>query len=211
METEERILSAAREVILERGVDGARMEEIAHRARVNKALLHYYFGSKEGLCREILRRAMRELVARLSAEVAADLPFPAALERFVSQYLDFVAANRRLAHLVLWELGRGGEELAEVFRDAFRDGGQPENPLVALFRRASERGEIRPVDPVHAALSLVGACLFPILARDIVPIIACTEFPLETDFLEERKRHILDVFWNGLRPEVRCCQREAVP
>ena len=47
--TEEKILKAAIDVFLEKGYDGARMKDIADRAKINKALLHYYFRSKENL------------------------------------------------------------------------------------------------------------------------------------------------------------------
>jgi len=51
-----RILDAAREVFVERGLDGARMQDIADKAGINKALLHYYFRNKEKLFELILKK-----------------------------------------------------------------------------------------------------------------------------------------------------------
>lgn len=198
-ETELRILSAAREVLLERGVDGARTEEIARRAGVNKALLHYYFGTKQNLCLGVLRQAARELFDRALAAIQPQLPFRQALEGFVNEYVDYVAKNHRLTRLVLWELGRGGQTLVDVFREIMREKGDRVNPLIVLFQRAVERGEIRPIDPVQAALSLIGACVFPFLARDVAPVLANVSDVLDAEFLAERKKHIVDLFCAGLR------------
>ncbi|MDZ7372692.1 MAG: TetR family transcriptional regulator [candidate division KSB1 bacterium] len=209
MDTEKRILEAAREVLLERGVDGARMEEIARRAGVNKALLHYYFGSKQDLCLRVLREALRELLQRAFEASDPNRPFRQALQHFVSEYVGFVAQNHQLTQLVLWELRRRGTDLARTFRDCLEQAGWTENPLVALFRRAMERGEIRPVDPVQAALSLAATCIFPFLARDMAPITLGAGDFLDPEFLEKRKQHIVELFCEGLGAGPRCQARES--
>ena len=53
MTTEEKIVKAAEEVFMEHGFDGARMQLIADKAEINKAMLHYYFRSKEVLFEKI--------------------------------------------------------------------------------------------------------------------------------------------------------------
>lgn len=64
-QVENRILDAARAVFLKNGFDGARMQEIADKAGVNKALLHYYFRDKESMYREVFDTAMQNFRSRL--------------------------------------------------------------------------------------------------------------------------------------------------
>ncbi len=69
--TKQRILDAALHEFSAKGIAGARVEAIATRANVNKRMLYYYFGSKDGLFREILRRRVDEGAAALeSADVS---------------------------------------------------------------------------------------------------------------------------------------------
>ncbi len=70
----DRILNAAALEFAERGFAGARVDRIARRARVNKAMLYYYFGSKQALYRALLRRMFALVAARLTPLAAADAP-----------------------------------------------------------------------------------------------------------------------------------------
>src|SRR5215470_18138118 len=76
-DTEQRILDAAHAVFVRRGTAGARMQEIAAEARVNQALLHYYFRSKEQLARAAFERAGSQLMPAVIQVMASD----AALEQ----------------------------------------------------------------------------------------------------------------------------------
>src|SRR5499433_1741561 len=70
--TQERILAAALREFSEKGFAGARVDRIARRARINKRMLYHYFGNKDGLFREIMRRKLEERVAWATA--APDAP-----------------------------------------------------------------------------------------------------------------------------------------
>ena len=69
VDTETRILSAAREVFTRAGTAGARMQDIAREAGVNQALLHYYFRSKQALADRVFREAAATLFAALPAAI----------------------------------------------------------------------------------------------------------------------------------------------
>src|SRR5437870_244405 len=62
-QTQARILEAALREFAREGFAGARVDRIARRARINKRMLYHYFGDKEGLFREVLRRKIAERVA----------------------------------------------------------------------------------------------------------------------------------------------------
>jgi len=81
-----RILDAADAVFVRRGIDGARMQEIADRARVNKALLHYYFKSKAGLARAVWLRIASSFVPGVLQMLGSDLPLKDKIDGFVNAY-----------------------------------------------------------------------------------------------------------------------------
>src|SRR2546425_6419578 len=71
-DTEARILDAAHSVFVRRGTAGARMQEIAAEARVNQALLHYYFRSKDRLSKAAFERAAAQLMPVVIQVLASD-------------------------------------------------------------------------------------------------------------------------------------------
>ena len=73
-DTEERILAAAHAVFLRHGAHGARMQDIADEAGVNKALLHYYFRSKDRLAEEVFRRTFAGIIPVVMHVLGSELP-----------------------------------------------------------------------------------------------------------------------------------------
>ena len=94
--TKERILAAARREFSAKGISGARVDAIAARAKVNKRMLYYYFESKEGLFREILRRRLAEGAAKLSASNVSD---PDRLAERTAR----LPGQREYTRLTMWE------------------------------------------------------------------------------------------------------------
>src|SRR5215211_4165762 len=86
----DRILAAAALEFAARGYAGARVDRIAARARVNKAMLYYHFGSKQSLYRTLLGATFAALAARLQAIAADTSPAPAQLEGAVEAVATFV-------------------------------------------------------------------------------------------------------------------------
>src|SRR4051794_36711167 len=85
-DTKARILDAADEIFVRRGVDGARMQEIADHAGVNKALLHYHFRSKAELARAVWLRIASSFAPGILEMMTSDLPLNDKIDRFVEAY-----------------------------------------------------------------------------------------------------------------------------
>src|ERR1043165_4381438 len=92
-ETEGRILTAAQRVFIRRGTAGARMQEIAHEADVNQALLHYYFRSKERLAQAVFQQMAARLFPALIQTLASDLSIDAKIDRLVAIYIENLTGN----------------------------------------------------------------------------------------------------------------------
>jgi TetR/AcrR family transcriptional regulator len=94
--TKARILAAALREFSAKGISGARVDAIAARAKVNKRMLYYYFDSKEGLFREILRRRLHERSATLHTTGASDPDRLAARQ-------GRLADEAQYSRLLMWE------------------------------------------------------------------------------------------------------------
>src|SRR5512132_2607729 len=91
--TEQRILDAARTVFLRRGTAGARMQEIAHEAGVNQALLHYYFRSKERLSAAVFQQIASRIFPALAQTLAADISLDEKIDGIIAVYLENLSRN----------------------------------------------------------------------------------------------------------------------
>jgi TetR/AcrR family transcriptional regulator len=94
--TKQRILAAALHEFSAKGISGARVDAIAQRAKVNKRMLYYYFGSKDGLFREILRRRVDESAAALQTGDVASADRLASSQRNLASDTEYV-------RLLAWE------------------------------------------------------------------------------------------------------------
>src|SRR6478672_12686559 len=87
-DTEQRILDAAHVVFIRRGTAGARMQDIADEAGVNKALLHYYFRSKSRLADAVFQRVTSGIFVRLSETAGSDAEIEDKVRRIIAIYID---------------------------------------------------------------------------------------------------------------------------
>src|SRR5690348_17981 len=120
IETEQRILAAARAVFIRRGTAGARMQEIAAEAGVNQALLHYYFRSKDRLAEAVFQEAAGRLVPAVLRLLASDSTLEQKVEQVVHLYIDNVRQTPFIPGYILSELHHHPERLVAM-KDVIRD------------------------------------------------------------------------------------------
>jgi len=199
--TEQRILAAAAEVFLQKGKDGARMHEIARKAGINQALLHYYFRNKERLYEEVFTQKLSQFFGDFFASLSEIEDIRQLIRSFIDHYLDRLTEQPDLPRFIFWEIRQGGSVFAKVLRKYLGRKKEIQNPFVLKVQEAVSAGQIRPLDPMHMFLSLLGMCLIPFIARPILERVL-PDFPgLSAEFLETRKREIFDLVWQGIRPE----------
>jgi TetR/AcrR family transcriptional regulator len=199
--TEQRIFDAALEVFARKGRDGARMQEIADHAEINRALLHYYFRSKAQLYEAVFAHGFRQFIRSLRQSLTADLSFEDALTTFVSGYIDYIHEHQDMARLMLNECLCGGEVLLEYMGAALSEPDEfPGFLMQERIRVAQEAGEIRDQDPEHTMLTIVSACLFPFVALPTVRLFHPEVVEDFDRFVEARKRHVVQLLLGGLEP-----------
>ena len=197
-ETRERILDAAHAVFLKKGTAGSRTQEIADEAGVNKALVHYYFGTKAALADAIFDRSMGAIMPRIFGILADD---ERSLEQKVHditrEQIDFHSSRPYLAGYVVSELHAEPERVAAVFR---KRGGPPLDVLRKQLREAAKSGRIRAISAEQFVVNLMGLLVFPFALRPALSILVGIEPSGWPAFMEERKRVVPEFILAGLRP-----------
>jgi TetR/AcrR family transcriptional regulator len=162
--TEDKILQAAKNVFIAKGMEGARMQEIADEAGINKALLHYYFRSKEKLFEAIFSEIIQFAFPKLSKILRSDSDVVSRIEQFIDVYIDLLRKHPFIPGFVMKELTRDPSGLLKL---AVKFGVNPE-PVFISIQEAMDRGEIITMKPQHLAANVISMCVFPFAARPIL-------------------------------------------
>jgi AcrR family transcriptional regulator len=191
--TEEKILEAAKNVFVSKGMEGARMQEIADKAGINKALLHYYFRTKERLFEAILSEIIQFAFPKLSGILQSDKNIVTKIEEVVDAYVDLLRRHPFIPAFILKEINRDPSGLFKmVLKYGFNF-----QVIFDLIQEAIDRGEIRPIQPEHLVTNIVSLCVFPFAARPILQYVIFKENQQALDaFYAERaqvvKKFIID-------------------
>ena len=179
--TQERILKAALREFAAKGFAGARVDAIARRARINKRMLYHYFGNKDGLFREILRRKIREHAgwANIAPDDPADgLPY----------WFDVACEDREWIRLLQWEALQVGEH--RIIGEAERR--EAVEAALARFRDRQRRGLLPPdLDSGHLLLSIMAVMTFPLAFPQLTRLVV-GRGPHDPGFRKERTVFLRD-------------------
>src|SRR5690242_11540775 len=144
------ILQAAAYEFAEHGVAGARTDAIAREARVNKALLYYYFKDKETLYGAVLDDAFSGLKSAVFAVLDSHLPPREKIMAYAGAYFDFIASNQLYPRLMQREMMRAREGQSQHIDKVIKNYIRPIFSRVGeLMQKGIAEGEFRPVNPAH--------------------------------------------------------------
>jgi TetR/AcrR family transcriptional regulator len=198
-ETEQRIIDAANKVFLDKGLEGARMQEIADEAKISKALLHYYFRTKERLFDAILRNVLQYIFPKVNVIIEENIPAEELIRRFVHLYVETLSRHPFVPLFVLREMHRDPTGIFKVM-DELNISGMSKKFNELMVREIS-KGNFRKVDPHHVIVNIVALSMFPIIAAPTVKHLIYNENEEEYEkFKQERADAIIDFVLNSLRP-----------
>jgi AcrR family transcriptional regulator len=193
MKARERILKAADHVFGEMGFDAATVRKIADLSKTNKALIHYHFGSKEGLFGSVLDHYFEELSGRLQKALIGNGPLSDRLTRMFDRYLDFLEKNRAFVHIIHREIN-GGRQMERVIAHMI--------PLFQLarqgIREAYPQTRAGDLSAEHLLISAYGMIITYFTCSGIVEKLIGTD-PLSPKSLQSRKRHLYRLFETIIR------------
>ena len=165
--TEDKILEAAKNVFVSKGMEGARMQEIADEAGINKALLHYYFRTKERLFEAIFAEIIKFAFPKITRIVQSDEPLVSKIEQVIDAYIDLLIKHPFIPGFVIKELNR---DPSGLFKLVVKFGLNPQ-VIFDEIQLAMDRGEIIQMPPRHLAANIISMCVFPFAARPIISFI----------------------------------------
>lgn len=202
LSAEERILAAARKIFIKKGYDGARMQEIADEAGINKAMLHYYFRNKDLLYERIFAEFTSKLFPNINAVVNNDsLDIFEKIEKFVETYIFFLSQNPDIPVFIIGEMSKRPEVLQKVFSEKEA---KNEAPMVAKFAmelmQESAKGKIKPMNPFHFMISVVAMCAFPFAAKPMMQVFLKMSEEDFNLFLQERKKEVVAMLHSAMLP-----------
>jgi AcrR family transcriptional regulator len=194
-EARARIVKSAEQLFAARGYSGAAIRDIARSARVNSAMIHYYFGNKEGLYHTILESAALEVRQKLLSEISTANSIDENLSQFVRAYAAYIFSHPDLARILHRELLAGGPHLKEIAQQTF-----VANYAIARnwMRRGVRRKELRTIDIDLAPISLIGMILIFQIAQPIISVALGRE-RYDGEFVERIADHTVSLFLNGAR------------
>jgi TetR/AcrR family transcriptional regulator len=182
--TEEKIYEAARKVFILKGMEGARMQEIADEAGMNKALLHYYFRSKENLFAAVFKDIFTKFFDKVRYSLLSDAPAKEKLIFFTENYIDMISANPYIPQFIINEINRDPKVLKSLMFDS---GVEPEK-LLEMFEDLRSGEDSLNIDTRHIVVSILGMLIFPYAARPLLQMIYFNDNYEEYNrFLDERK------------------------
>ncbi len=203
-DTKETILKVAEELFAQKGFAGVRTHEIAERAGVNKALIYYYFESKEKLLREVLQKILFELISLSNEILAKKLSATAVLEQFYRGFFHYCARHKNFSRLTTMDLGSEGGSLRVLFENFFR-------PLfergVRFIEAATARGELRRVNARQLLITIYGMTIAYFADEKQVALLFGVEDANAEPILEERLEANLDFIFAAVGAKRRLPRR----
>jgi TetR/AcrR family transcriptional regulator len=182
--TEEKIYETARRIFILKGMEGARMQEIADGAGMNKALLHYYFRSKENLFKAVFKDIFTKFFMKIKDTLFSEVSVKEKLMVFIDNYIDLIQTNPYVPQFIINEINRDPKVLKNLM---FESGIEPQRILELFLNEAGPDNLSKP-DPRHIVISLLGMLVFPFIARPLLQMIYFNDNPeAYNQFLNERK------------------------
>ena len=195
--TEEVILQAARNVFIKKGMFGARMQDIADEAGINKALLHYYFESKDKLFEKVFMEAAGHLFPKVNEVFNSDAGLFEKIEKFCDEYITVVMENPYLPLFVMNEVHQNPEYFMKKVWAAKT---KPDpSKFLAQIDAEVKKGTIKPVSPLQLMMNLLSMTIFPFIAKPIIQMnLGLDEFQFR-HAMEQRKKEIPKFIIDSIR------------
>jgi TetR/AcrR family transcriptional regulator len=183
--TEEKIFDAATEEFVDKGMDGARMQDIATRAGINKALLHYYFRTKDHLFNAVFEMIAKKILKKFAPVFDENLSLEDKIRFFFREHITFLQENPKLPGFILNEINRNPARIRKLLHSVDFD-----NIWLAFYEQHKEdlkkyniTKELMP----QIMISIAAMSVFPFAARGIIEGILVKSGIEFNYFIEERK------------------------
>lgn len=194
--TEHSILMAAKNIFQRKGMDGARMQEIADEAGINKALLHYYYRSKQLLFEAVFKNAFSLLAPQLNKILNDESSLEDKIKNFTSSYITFISKHPYLPNFVIQEINRS-PDFAKNLKE------NPSFPNLEAFKKQVnddvKKGFIKPIKAEQLFINILSLSVFPFIGSPLIKTIGNIDDDQYKQLIEERKTHVAHFIINSIK------------
>ncbi len=201
IKTEEKILLAAKEIFMQYGLYGARMHDIAEKAGINKALLHYYYRSKDKLFDAVFEGALKSYFEQMTIFSQVDIPIKERLFIYVDNMYDFLNEYPQMNIFIIKAVSTNQELFFEKVKKLKPIKG---SSMIAALNKAFDDGELEPFDPLVFLINILSLLSYPFVASSMIKTISeKSGFEYNQKVKEDLKQSVKDFITNKLISPVR--------
>lgn len=194
--TESAILDAAKEIFERKGMEAARMQEIADEAGINKSMLHYYYRSKQLLFEAVFKSAFALLAPQLNEIINADTSIFEKIRNFSSNYISFVIKHPYLPNFIIQELNRNPDFVKKLVAEK-------NFPNISKFKQqVNEKvaeGIIKPIKAEQLFINIISLNIFPFIGAPLLMGFINVNEEAYKQLMEDRKTEIADFIINSIK------------
>ena len=195
--TEDIIFESATEVFVQKGMDGARMQDIANHAGINKALLHYYYRTKDQLFNAVFEKIARKMFEKFSPVFDEKMSLEEKIRFFFREHITFMQKNPRLPAFVLNEVNRNPARIRKLLENV-------EIQKLWAMLESQHKEELNKYNITSEMIpqvmtTIAAISVFPFAARGILEGIFSKMGIKFDDYIEERKDFAADFVINALK------------
>jgi TetR/AcrR family transcriptional regulator len=195
--TEQLIKDKAKILFFQKGLLKATTQEIADEAGVNRALIHYYFRSREQMLDIILEETIQEKKQKVRSILSSNLPFRQKIAHYIDVVVDYGLMYPYLDNFIISETARNPGKVSDF---CSRDRVKSSDLIGKALKDEIKQGTIKPITPEHFMVNLSSMCNYPLLAKSVLQTIHGMTDDSYRRFLLERKQIIYATIFNEEMP-----------
>ena len=198
--TETLILDAAMKVFTQRGYDGARTEDIAKEAGINRALLHYYFRDKQTMFNLIFETRFKEFFGGIFNIFNSDKSLYDKISLLIEHEISMFIAHPDLARFIIGEVATRPERLIEQGKKL---GINPRAFLESFEKQVNQEvksGKIKTIEGRQLLMNIMSLCIYPFVAQPIIRTMMQLDRSSFNNMMEVRKKDVYQFIMNALKP-----------
>lgn len=195
-DTEVQILEAAKIIFQQKGMQGARMQEIADKAGINKAMLHYYYRSKQLLFESVFNHAFSLLAPQVNKILNDDSTIEEKVKNFTHNYISFTLKHPYLPNFIVQELNRNPSFFDKIQQNSVF-------PSLDKFEKQVElevkQGVLKPIEGKQLFIHIISLNIFPFVATPLIKGLLQINDKEFKEVIEQRKIAVSDFIIDAIK------------
>jgi len=193
--TETLIFEAAKKVFQQKGLTGARMQEIADEAGINKSMLHYYYRSKELLFRQIFLQSFKNFIGSVVPLLNQEVGWEEKIHLLIEHYASIMQKNPDLPLFIFNELKNNPDDFINIIKENTIS----KTLFIQQIKEGIKNGEIRDISPQQIIITINSGIIFPFMAQPMVKYMAALRDTDWDNFMIERKKIVEEMLIKYLK------------